>query len=47
MFHILHIINKTFKTVISILAVCNKFNIQYGEFKIVLIKIFKFSLLVN
>ena len=47
MFHILQIIDKAFKTLIPILALCNKPNIQYSKFKPVLIKIFEFSGLVN
>ena len=47
MFHILYIVNKTFKTLIPILAPCNKSDIQYSEFKDVLIKILEFSLLIN
>jgi hypothetical protein len=42
MFHILQIINKIFKTLIPILAPYNKSDIHYGEFKVVLIKIFNF-----
>ena len=47
MFHILHIFNKTFKTLIPILELCNKPDIQYSKFKVVLIKIFEFLLLFN
>jgi hypothetical protein len=47
MFHIIHIFNKTFKTLIPILAPYNKLDIQYSEFKVVLIKILEFSLLIN